>query len=212
MLGCELEMRGRRIRPLVVVADEDHRELAYAGQGHRLVGVPARRSAFAEPAHRNALLLTNAEGERAANRDREHRGQMTDHRDQPELGIRHVDVAVPALRRAVRAAHELREDPPRLDAAHDVDAHVAVQRRADVVGAHCRGHTHGSAFVPATGVERAGDLALAIEDVAALLDPTAHDHVSVDAEKILAEEARLADLFQRTNRLGFPGYRHAVAL
>jgi hypothetical protein len=38
------------------------------------------------------------------------------------------------LRRAVAAAHVLREDPPRLDAAHDVDAHVAVQRRADVVG------------------------------------------------------------------------------
>ena len=33
-----------------------------------------------------------------------------------------------------RAAHVLREDPPRLDAARDVDAHVAVERRADVVG------------------------------------------------------------------------------
>src|SRR5512133_718650 len=122
---------------------------------------------------------------------------MADHRDQPKLRIRHVDVAVSALRRAVRPAHELREDPPRLDATHDVDTHVAVQRRADIVGAHRGGYADGGAFVPAAGVERAGDLALAIQDVTALLDPAAHDHVPVDAEEILAEEARLANLFQR---------------
>jgi len=87
-----------------------------------------------------------------------------------------------------------------------------MQRCADVVGAHRSGHPHGGALVPAAGVERAGDLALAIEDVAALLDPAAHDHVPVDAEEILAEEARLANLFQRANRLGFPGDRHAPAL
>ena len=31
-------------------------------------------------------------------------------------------------------AHVLGEDPPRLGAARDVDAHVALDRRADVVG------------------------------------------------------------------------------
>ena len=30
----------------------------------------------------------------------------------------------------------------------------------------------------------------------------------MDAEKVLAVEARLADLLQRANRLGFPGDRH----
>src|SRR4029079_17848176 len=64
------------------------------------------------------------------------------------------------------------------------------------------------AFVPTAGVERAGDLALPVEDVSALLDPAAHDHVPVDAEEILAQQARLADLLQRANRLCFPGYRH----
>src|SRR5256714_4128646 len=208
MVCRKLEMGGCRIRPLVVVADEDHRQLADAGKGHRLMGVPARRRAFAEPAHGHALLLANAEGEGAPDRDREHRGKVADHRDQSQLRVGHMDVAVPPSGRTVLATHELREDPPRLDAAHDVNAHVAVQWCTDVVGAHRRGHAHGGAFVAAAGVERARDLALAVEDVAALLDPAAHEHVSVDAEEILAKEARLANLLERANRLGFPGDRH----
>src|SRR5213082_295199 len=40
-------------------------------------------------------------------------------------------------------------------------------------------------FVPAPRVERAGDLALLVEDVAALLDPARDQHVAVDAEQVL---------------------------
>ena len=50
---------------------------------------------------RDARLLADAEGERAADRDREHRRQVADHRDHPELRVGHVDVAVAAVRRAV---------------------------------------------------------------------------------------------------------------
>src|SRR6184192_3119692 len=50
------------------------------------------------------------EGERAAGGDREHRRQVAHHRDQPELRVGHVDVAVLAVRRAVLAPHVLRED------------------------------------------------------------------------------------------------------
>ena len=73
---------------------------------------------------------------RHAHRDRQHRGQVADHRVQPESGVADVDVPVAAARRAVDAAHVLREDAPRLDAARDVDTHVALQRRADVVRPH----------------------------------------------------------------------------
>ncbi len=121
---------------------------------------------------------------------------MADHRDQPELRVGHVDVAVAPVRRAVLATHVLGEDPPRLDAAGDVDAHVAVQRRADVVRAHRRRDADRGGFVAATGVERAGDLALAVEDVAALLDPARDEHVAVDAEQVLAVEASLAHLVE----------------
>ena len=195
VLGRVLEVRRRRVGPLVVVADEHDREAADAGEVHALVRVAARGGALAEPAERDAALLADAERERAADRDRQHRRQVADHRDQAQPRVGHVDVAVPAARRAVRAAHELGEDPPRLDAADDVDAQVAVQRRADVVGAHRGGDPDGGTLVPAARVERAGDLALLVEDVAALLDPARDQHVAVDVEEVVAVEARLLHLW-----------------
>jgi hypothetical protein len=127
---------------------------------------------------------------------------VADHRDQAEVGIGHVDVPVPAARRAVAASHVLREDAPRLDAAHDVDAHVAVEGRADVVRAHRGRDTDGCGLVAAAGIERAGDLALAVEDVPALLDTAGDQHVAVDAEQVLAVEACLPDLAQGADRFG----------
>ena len=131
-----LEVRRRGVRPLVVVADEDDGQPPDAGEVHRLVAVAARRGPFSEPADGDTVLLTDAERERAADRDREHRRQVADHRDQAEVRVRHVDVAVLAARGPAGAAHVLREDPPGLDAARHVDAHVAVERRADVVRSH----------------------------------------------------------------------------
>ena len=202
VLGRVLEVGRRRVGPLVVVADEHDRELADAGEVHRLVRVAAGRGAFAEPADRDAVLLADPEGERAADRDRQHRRQVADHRQQAEVRVGHVHVAVPALGRAVGAAHVLREDPPGLDAARDVDAHVAVERRADVLRAHRGGDADRGGLVPAARVERAGDLALLVEDVAALLDPARDQHVAVDGEQVLAVEACLADFLQRADGLG----------
>src|SRR4051795_8023767 len=136
---------------------------------------------------------------------------MADHCDQAQLRVGHVDVAVAALRRPVGTAHVLGEDSPGLDAAHDVDAHVAVQRRTDIVGAHGSCDADRRALVAATRVERARNLALPIENVAALLDAARQHHAAVDAEQVLAVEARLADLFQRAEWLGFPGDRHGGA-
>src|SRR4029079_16633022 len=59
------------------------------------------------------------------------------------------------------------------------------------------------------GVEASGDLPLLVEDVAALLDPAGKDHVTVDAEEVLAVEARLLALRQRADWLCFPGNGHA---
>ena len=92
-----LEMRRGRVRPLVVVADEDDRQLAHAGEVHRLVGVAAGSGSLAEPADRHAPLLADAERERATDRDRQHRGQVRDHRDEAEVMVGHVDVAVAPL-------------------------------------------------------------------------------------------------------------------
>src|SRR6185503_8920032 len=100
-------------------------------------------------------------------------------------------------------------DPPRLDPPDDVHPHVAVQRSADVLGAHRRRDADRSGLVPAAGVEAPGNLPLLVEDVAALLDPAGEEHVTVDPEQVLAVEARLLDLCQRADWLCFPGNGHA---
>ena len=85
------------------------------------------------------------------------------------------------LRRPVDPAHVLREDAPGLDAARDVDAHVALERRADVVRAHRGRDADRRALVASARVERPRDLPLLVEDVAALLDPAGDEHVAVHA-------------------------------
>src|SRR6476661_2959333 len=102
----------------------------------------------------------------------------------------------------VGPSHVLGEDPPGLDTARDVDAHVAMERRAHVLRAHRGGDADRGGLVPAAGVERARDLALLVEDVAALLDPARDEHVAVDGEQVLAVETCLADFLQRAHRLG----------
>ena len=49
---------------------------------------PRADRAFAEPGDRDALLLADAERERAADGDGKHRRQVADHRDQPEVASR----------------------------------------------------------------------------------------------------------------------------
>src|SRR5829696_8607592 len=100
---------------------------------------------------------------------------MADHGDEPEPIVGHMDVAVLALRRPVHAAHELGEDAPGLHAADDVDAHVAVERRANILRSHRRADADGRGFVPAAGVEASRDLSLLVKDVAALLDSPGED-------------------------------------
>ena len=130
----------------------------------------------------------------------------------PEAHVGHVHVAVAPCVGPVLAAHVVREDPPRLDAARDVDAHVAMQRRADVLGLHRRRDADRRGLVAAPRVERAGDLALAIEDVAAFLDPARDQHVAVDLEQVLAVEARLLHLLKRAAGLGHACDRHCTVL
>ena len=122
----------------------------------------------------------------------------------PRLGVAEVDVAVAPPRRAVRAAHVLGEDAPGLDPARDVHADVALQRRADVVRAHRGRDTDRGCLVAAARVERARDLALLVEDVAALLDRAGDQHVAVDAEEVLAVEAGVLHLLERADGLRFP--------
>ena len=208
VVDAELEPVRGGVGVLVVVADEDDREPVDAGQVHRLVRIAAGHRAVAAPADRDARLAADLERERAADGDGHERRQVAHHRDQAEPDVGHVDVAVLPHREPVAAAHVLGEDPPRLRAARDVDAHVALDRRAHVVGPHRGRDADRRALVAASGVEAARDLPLAVEDVAALLDPAGHEHVAVDLEEILPVEVRILDVRSRGNRRGFAGDRH----
>src|SRR5204863_324210 len=55
VLARVLEVRRGRVGPLVVVADEDDRQLADAGDVHCLVRVPARGGALAVPTARDTV-------------------------------------------------------------------------------------------------------------------------------------------------------------
>ena len=199
-----VEVGRRRVRPLVVVDDEDDGKPPDAGEVHPLVRVPARCGTVAAPGEGNPALLADAEREPHPDCDREHRGQVAHHRVQPEPRVAEMDVPVATARRPVGAAHVLREDPPRLDAAGDVDAHVALQRAADVVGPHRARDSDGGGLVAASGVERARDLALLVEDVAALLDPARRQHVAIHAEEVLAVEAYILHLLERADAAPLP--------
>ena len=103
VLGRVLEVRRRRVGPLVVVADEDDRQLADAGEVHPLVRVAARGGALAEPARRatrfssrirKASAQPTATGSIA--------GRWLTIAISPRLRVGHVDVAVPAAASARR--------------------------------------------------------------------------------------------------------------
>ena len=136
---------------------------------------------------------------------------MAHHRVEPEPSVADVDVAVASASRPVGATHVLRKDPPGLDTARDVHAHVPLDRRPDVVRSHRSPDRDRGALVAPAGVERARDLALLVQDVPALLDAARDQEVAVDGEEILAIEACLHHLLERADRLRFP-YRHAFSL
>jgi len=109
----------------------DDRQPAHTREVHALVRIPSGGGAVPEPGERDSVLLTDLEGELGADCDGQHRGQMAHHRHQAEVVVCEVDVAVLPARRAVGLAHVVREDPPGLDTAHDLDAEIAMERRTD---------------------------------------------------------------------------------
>ena len=157
------------------------------------MGVAAGRAAVAEPAERHARLVAHAEGERAADGDGQHRGEVRDHRDRAEPDVAEVDVAVAPARRAAGAAEVLGDDAPGRHAAHDVHAEVALGRAGDVLCRHRPGHAHGRRLVAAARVERPRDPALAVQGVPALLDGARQQHRAVHTAQHRFVEAAGAD-------------------
>ena len=112
------------------------------------------------------------------------------------------------------AAHVLAEHAPRLDAAVEVQAEIAVQRRGEVVRRHRGGDADRRGLVPLAGVERARQLALLEEHVPALVEPPREQQRVQDPHERLAVEAELRGLVQSTARLSgaHARNRHAASV
>ena len=166
-----LEVRRRGVGEAVVVEHEHDREAAHARQVHRLVRVAARRAAVAQPAERDARLAC-ARGRRArsrpppaASRGGARPSSACRGPTSPRWTLPSRPRVGPSLRPEV-----LGDDAPGRHSAHDVHAEVALGGAADVLRRHGPGRADRGRLVAATRVERAGDPALPVERVAALLD------------------------------------------
>ena len=172
----ELLVQRRRVRVLIVLQHEHDRQLLHAGPVHRLVEVPARGGAVAEPGQRAARLAAQLERHRHPRRDQHHVGQHRDHPDAAELSVTEVDVAVAAGGDAVGAAHVLGEDPLRFDAPDQMGGEVTVQDAEPVLRGHRERGARGHCLLAVAVVERAGHLALAVQAHRALLDAAHLQH------------------------------------
>src|SRR4051812_32448296 len=182
----ELVVVGGRVGELVVLEDEDDRQLRDAGQVHRLMPDAVRGRALAEPGHRHAWLAAHLERSRQAAGDERHVGEHADHAHAAEVLIAEVHVAVAALRDAARAAHHLRQHATGLHAAHEVGAEIAVEDAGAVLRAEGEARAHGYRFLPASVVVAARDLALAVQRERPLLGGPHEEHEAQEARPVVA--------------------------
>ena len=211
--GGEVEVRRRGVGELVVVDHEHDREPPHAGEVHRLVRRAVGRRAVAEPAERDARLTAHAERERGADGDRQDRGQVGRPREDADAGrdVLGAQVGVAAVGRPAHAAHVLAEHAPRLDAAVEVQAEVAVQRRRHVLGRHGRRHADRGRLVALAGVERPGQLALLVEHVPALVEAPREQQRMQDAQERVAVESERSRLLEPASGLRSPHARNRHA-
>src|SRR6478609_7413166 len=188
--GVDGELRAgrRRVGVLVVLEHEDDRQLLHAGPVHGLVEVAARRRPVAEPGDRAALLVAELERHRHAGRDEHHVGQHRDHPDAAEAVVAEVDVAVAPAGDPALAAHVLAEDPPGGDPADEVRAEVAVEDAQAVLRRHRERRADRHGLLAVAVVERAGDLALAVQVHRALLDAAHEQHVAQEGDAVVERQ------------------------
>ena len=185
VLDRHLLLERRRVRVAVVLAHEDHRQLVHAGKVHRLMHVAARRRAFAEEGHRDVGILFHFEFERRADRDRQRRTKHRGRSENAVLQIAAVQKRILAARQPGLLAHQLRHQVARIDAAHDEDAHVAMQRRGEVAVVEWRADAGDDRLLAGAGVNAAEDFVLPMQARDALLERANQLHPVVELQFVL---------------------------
>ena len=187
----KLLVQRRGVRVLVVLQHEHDREPLHAGPVHRFVEIAAGGGPVAEPGQRAARLSAQLEGHRHSRRDEHHVGEHRDHPDTAQVTVAEVDVAVPAAGDAGRAAHVLGEDPVRGDAADQMGGEVPVQDAQPVLGTHRERGPGGDRLLAETVIERAGDLALAIQAHRPFLNAPHQQHRAQQPDPVLEHKVRV---------------------
>src|SRR4051794_22101390 len=184
----ELRAGRRRVGVLVVLEDEDDRQLLHAGPVHGLVEVAAGGRAVAEPGDRAAALVAQLERHGHAGRHEHHVRQHRDHPDAAEAEVAEVDVAVAPAGDAALAAHVLAEDAGGRDAADEVRAEVAVEDAQAVLRRHRERRADRDGLLAVAVVEGARDLALAGQVHRALLDAAHEQHVAQEGDAVVERQ------------------------
>ena len=190
----------RRIRVTIVLAHEHDRQLVHAGKVHRLMHVAARGRAFAEEGDRDVGILFHFEFERRADRDRQRRTKHRGRSENAVLQIAAVQKRILAARRAGLLAHQLRHQPARIDAAHDEDAHVAMDRRGEIAVVQGRADAGDDRLLAGARVNAAEDFVLAMQSRDAFLERANQFHPVIELELVL--DAR-SGLDRTARNIGF---------
>ncbi len=157
-----------RVGVLIVVADQDQRQLQDGGEVDAFVPIAAAGGAVAEEAERDAGVALVLLGERRARGHRDRCADGADDGHDLQSQVAHVHVAVAALREPADTSHVLSENLPGMDAADEIGRHVAVAGEQDVLGIGSQRRACGDCLLAAAYVDATSDLALPVE---LLFDP-----------------------------------------
>src|SRR5581483_5944172 len=193
--------RGRRDRPLVVLAHEHDRRVEHGREVARLVQDPLVGGSVPEETGDDAVAALQAQPVRGADGER---ARAADDRVRAEHALLHrrdvhAAAAPPAV--AVLAADDLRHHPPQVETLGDTVTVAAVGARDQVVGTERRADTDGDRLHADVRVHRAADELLLEQLHRAQLEAADPPH----------GEEQLLQLLHRRRRRGWDGHPRYVS-
>ena len=214
--GCAAGVeRGRRRgslergshRVLVVLDDEDHRQLPEARHVEGLVDLPLVGRAIAEVGEGDVVVAAVLVGKGQAGADRDVGADDAVAAIELLLLGEHVHRPALALGVARRPSGELGHDTLRVHAAGQHVPVIAVGRHALVAGLRRRLEADDDRLLADVEVAEAADHAHPVELPGLLLEPADQQHLAVEPEQLLLRHLRLRGASCRRHSPFLPGLR-----
>ena len=180
---------GRRQAPLVVLDDEDHRQLPDRGEVQRFVEVALARRAFSGEGRRHARLAAQLIREGQPVGHRQHRAQVADHPDDVVREDAEMERAVAAAGEAAVAAQQLAEERQQIQPAGGEDPQIPVHREDGIVRPQGGGDADRDGLLPDAG-EPLGQPSLPQQDQHLFLDQPRKQQRAVERPLPLGVERR----------------------